>query len=752
VSDELIEVTIDDRVVRVPRHTTIFDAAQQLGITIPTVCHLPPQAPAGVCRVCCVDVWIERDGKLARERVMSAACARKLEPAPGTHIHVKTNTEEVQQARRTLIELLMADHPSPCAREQETKDCELEAKARELRARPQRFQPGPPKRPPIAAWATHDDSHPNIAVDHAACIVCDRCVRACTDIAHNYVIGRAGKGNATVITFDAGQLMGASTCVSCGECMVSCPTGALTNKGFGDATIAGEPVGAEALLSLRTPDGGFLFEGIAPRFLQKVLSPIGRNERAVVRRRVRKGEVLCREGDFGSTAFYILDGEVDVRITTPQSRVHNLPGALGRFAVRMKSILGSEGDDETQATSIPIDASVDLSRAEPVAKLGPGELFGEMTCLNFYPRSATVTATRDTVVLEMLRPVLQLLKRSKHFAAWLDASYRGRTIETHLRGVWCLQGLSEASIHYLRDRVTLQRFEPGQVISEQGSVADAFYLVRLGFVKIVTRLPGGEVVRAYQGRGAFFGEMGLLLDKPRNATCIAVDHVDVVRVAAADFWEMLELSPPGVKDQLLREAQRRDAENALGTASANNVELEDFLQQGLMEAQSLLVLDLDRCTRCDLCVQACATAHDGVTRLIREGLRYDHYLVATSCRQCRDPLCMVGCPVGSIRRRNELEIHIENWCIGCGVCADNCPYGNITMHEFEVKIDDPERPGRRKAVMREKATACDLCKNLAPDQDPSCVVACPHGAAVRVANPKEFFATALGTTGEHGAD
>ena len=92
-----------------------------------------------------------------------------------------------------------------------------------------------------------------------------------------------------------------------------------------------------------------------------------------------------------------------------------------------------------------------------------------------------------------------------------------------------------------------------------------------------------------------------------------------------------------------------------------------------MEAQSLLLLDLDTCTRCDACVTACADAHDGVTRLVREGLRFDHYLVATSCRQCLDPLCMVGCPVGSIRRRNSLEVIIEDWCIGCGLCAENCP-------------------------------------------------------------------------------
>ncbi len=82
-----------------------------------------------------------------------------------------------------------------------------------------------------------------------------------------------------------------------------------------------------------------------------------------------------------------------------------------------------------------------------------------------------------------------------------------------------------------------------------------------------------------------------------------------------------------------------------------------------------------------------------MTRLIREGQRFDKYLVATSCRHCRDPLCMVGCPVGSIRRRNSLEVIIENWCIGCGLCAKNCPYGNINMHPFTVLENDPVNAG-----------------------------------------------------------
>jgi Fe-S-cluster-containing hydrogenase component 2 len=173
-----------------------------------------------------------------------------------------------------------------------------------------------------------------------------------------------------------------------------------------------------------------------------------------------------------------------------------------------------------------------------------------------------------------------------------------------------------------------------------------------------------------------------------------------------------------------------------------NLPLDDFLARGLMEAQNLLVLDLHKCTRCDACVDACAQSHDGVTRLIRDGIRFDKFLVATSCRQCSDPLCMVGCPVGSIRRRNSLEIIIEDWCIGCGLCAKNCPYGNINMHPFpsdSKEAAEPEAAGK-KAQPKMKATTCDLCSEHA---EPNCVYACPHDAARRI-DPKVFFTT-LGT-------
>jgi Fe-S-cluster-containing hydrogenase component 2 len=210
--------------------------------------------------------------------------------------------------------------------------------------------------------------------------------------------------------------------------------------------------------------------------------------------------------------------------------------------------------------------------------------------------------------------------------------------------------------------------------------------------------------------------------------------VELVRIHAEEFSMMMDQFPE-VRRSLETLAYERTEQNRQRLQTATSMPLDNFLAQGLMEAQSLLVLDLERCTRCDACVRACADAHDGVTRLIREGQRFDKYLVATSCRHCRDPLCMVGCPVGSIRRRNSLEVIIEDWCIGCGLCAKNCPYGNINMHPFNVLEQDPQMPARQKAVVKYKATSCDLCTE---HEEPSCVYACPHDAAHRV-EPNEFF-------------
>jgi len=699
-----VQLTIDGATVSVPEGTTIFDAARVNGIPIPTLCHQQNENPVGVCRVCVVDVG---------QRVYAASCIRQAEQG----MSVKTNTDDVLGVRRTLVELLMSDHASPCTRQQHSGDCELERLAAQSGIEQVRFPRGTTPR-------GHDDSSMAIAVDHEACILCDRCIRGCDEIRHNWVLARRGKGYQAGIAFDNNLPMGSSSCVSCGECMVSCPTGALTNRGAIGARLQGGAVDPQVLLTLP------IFKNVSGTFIEL-------NHNAIVERRYSAGDIICREGEFGATAFYIVEGKAEVYLSSPIAHVKT-EGSPQGFLSKLRSMLSSREQDqrneESSRSYIPIDAPVDLPYQNPIAELGPGELFGEMTCMSYYPRSATVRAKIDCTMLEMLRNVLDIMQRNKTFRDQLDRTYRERALSSHLRSVPVLAALTPDFIDHLRARVELLRFAPGQVICTQGEPADSFYLVRLGFVKVSQQRPGGDLVLAYLARGSYFGEMALLTGTPRTATCSALDHVEVVRVSGEDFQLMLDRFPE-IRRKLEEAAAEHMEQNRLRLTQVAEVSVDSFLNQGLMEAQSLLILDLDRCTRCDQCVRACADAHDGVSRLVRDGLRFDRYLVATSCRQCRDPLCMVGCPVGSIRRRNSLEVIIEDWCIGCGQCANNCPYGNINMHPFPIELDDPAYPGRRIAGMKLKATSCDLCLD---HEEPSCVYACPHDAAHRV-NPPEFF-------------
>jgi len=210
-STQTITLIIDGHTVSVPAGTTIWDAAQQAGIEIPVLCHDTRLRPVGVCRMCVVDVG---------ERVLAASCVREV--ADG--MNVVTNSEKVQNCRRTLTELLLSDYPEDSARASTTGDDLLLDLARDLQVDRDAIQL------PAGNGRALDLSSPVIAVDHSACILCDRCIRACDEVQHNDVIGRTGKGYGSRISFDLDIPMGNSTCVSCGECAAVCPTGALTNK------------------------------------------------------------------------------------------------------------------------------------------------------------------------------------------------------------------------------------------------------------------------------------------------------------------------------------------------------------------------------------------------------------------------------------------------------------------------------------------------------------------------------------------
>ncbi len=207
----MIELEIDGRRIQVEPGKTLLDAARDHGIEIPTLCHEPALKPVGVCRMCSVDVG---------ERTLAAACVRLCEQG----MEVRTRTPEIERHRRALLDLLMVDQPTRMddAKESTVGENTLFSLASECGAEGGGWPRGD-SRP-------RDQSSPVIAVDHGACILCDRCIRACNEIQGNEVIGRTGKGLTSRIAFDLDRPMGESSCVSCGECAATCPTGALVDR------------------------------------------------------------------------------------------------------------------------------------------------------------------------------------------------------------------------------------------------------------------------------------------------------------------------------------------------------------------------------------------------------------------------------------------------------------------------------------------------------------------------------------------
>jgi len=290
---------------------------------------------------------------------------------------------------------------------------------------------------------------------------------------------------------------------------------------------------------------------------------------AAVRHRFRKGEIVCEEGAFGSTAYYIVSGTVDIFIHNPLAhlRTHPVRNFLGRSMRRMKSFLT---DDQTdlrpeahQRKFIGIDANVDLPINRPLAQLGPGELFGEMTCRTYQPRSATVQAREECVMVEMLRVILDMLVGNRQpseltkatskvkmptfkgtsFKTELEKKYRERSLNNHLRAVPLFASLDDEFIEHLRQHVELVSYNQSQIICKEGDDADAFYLIRSGMVRVSNALPGGEMVRTYLSRGDYFGEIGLLGEGRRTATCTALDHVELVRIHGDEFHQMVDQFP-----------------------------------------------------------------------------------------------------------------------------------------------------------------------------------------------------------------
>lgn len=417
-------------------------------------------------------------------------------------------------------------------------------------------------------------------------------------------------------------------------------------------------------------------------------------------RSLDEGEVVYQQGDHGSSVFVIVSGEAQV-----------------------------------------IFGTGDFSKT---AKIRSGRIFGEMALISGRPRSATVTAGKDTVVVEIpRRAMLKLIASNEKVQRHVDRTFTMRALERFLA-----PGADESELSRVVAEAELREFRAGEAIYEIGDAAEQIHLIRSGSVMMSVPGTKEDVILNYVPGGNYFGEVDVIAGTNRQQTARAAIKTQTISVPAAPFLELLEKYPAikeRVRERFSAQIQQR---LELERSPERGAIMHFLLQEGLGEATDALLIDESLCVRCDYCEKACAATHGNVSRLNREaGATFANLHVPTSCRHCEHPHCMKDCPPDAIHRAANGEVYIEDTCIGCGNCERNCPYGVIQMGvaseekpsllQWLLTGGGPEPGSEIKGEGSiKKAVKCDMCGDR--EEGPACVQACPTGAAIRV-GPESFF-------------
>lgn len=208
----MVNVIIDNKNYQVPAGMSVLQACKMNNIYIPTLCYHPELTPEGACRLCVVEV--------NTSKTLVASCVYPVSEG----MIVKTNTERVRKARKTIVELLLTNHPKDCLTCQKSGNCELQKIAQQLGVRELRFEGGERRH------HAKDESNPSLVRDPEKCILCGRCVKMCRDIQGMNVYGFQKRGFNTLVApaYDCG--LGEVACSLCGQCATVCPTGAIVER------------------------------------------------------------------------------------------------------------------------------------------------------------------------------------------------------------------------------------------------------------------------------------------------------------------------------------------------------------------------------------------------------------------------------------------------------------------------------------------------------------------------------------------
>ena len=626
---------------------------------------------------------------------------------------------------------------------------------------------------PTAGLMHRNDTQPfnesRIRFEIDMCIGCDRCMTACP-IPMSSQVNIADLNQATITEQIAPHVERFThECIMCGSCVPVCPVDnhrdllMLSLKQRIGASWD-DPVQTQRLQAL-LPAGWAL-----PQVIERLREhPILRDPELVPNtylqhlllssqlRSLASGEMLVKEGEYERDLYLILEGRIAV--STYDIDDHELPIAI-------------------------------LSR---------GEFLGEYGILTGQPHTTTAHVQTPALVLQIPEQVLQrlmeLVPQTKQFFERLS---HARSLESILKRMALFQGVSDYDLRSLINQTEISYYDRNESLFAENDKGtnrrpsrETLHILLEGFVKVARLTLAGtgrdksdERVIAYRQSGDYFAGGLDLLGDGKAVTVTAINRTRVAQVPRQALLDLFQRYPEVNQRFSVRLREYLETTASVQNGLFDNLApleaqhgLHSLVSDGVVEGTEVLVIDLDKCIHCNECEWACERRH-GHSRMNRKGMVVNNISIATACRQCQDPVCML-CSRAGIARKPNGEVYITESCIGCGICAERCPYGAISIVDIDEEQDtattaaehstwqrfsnfftgQPNRRSRKNLpmlngnghvaagpldhslgdaleTMRKKiAIKCDLCVGY---KDQACVTACPMGAAVRV-RPTEFF-------------
>ncbi|MFZ5918853.1 MAG: cyclic nucleotide-binding domain-containing protein [Chloroflexota bacterium] len=365
-----------------------------------------------------------------------------------------------------------------------------------------------------------------------------------------------------------------------------------------------------------------------------------------------------------------------------------------------------------------------------IAVLKPGDFFGETAFITKGPRTATVRSLTACRLFELPQREMYRLRRYPRLWKQLEQASQKRLATTMLCRVALFQALSPEERTEVAQLLSLEHYQAGSTICQEGCAGDAFFIIWRGQVKVTSQKENDERLLAFLRDDDFFGEASLLSDRPREATVTALTDIEVLRLAREDLLKLVSTKPALKQAIEAVMALRTEPSVTVRQDSHWSAAMGLLMEQGLTMDRQVLVRQADLCPPgCRLCEDACARRF-GRSRIRLGGRRFGPLDLMGICQHCTHAACIDACFFDAIRQDEKGLVRIiVSACTGCTLCEHACPHSAVAM----VQPEPEELKGWLKRLFstlthHPPEVVAEICERCRGYTDMACLTACPTHA------------------------